>query len=66
LRSSGLVTSWYWELGDGTTSTEPNPIHTYERVDTYQVRLTVGNGAGTSSISQLIKEREVRRARRHH
>ena len=28
--SRGKITSWKWDFGDGTTSTEQNPIHTYD------------------------------------
>ena len=41
----GCPTSWYWEFGDGATSTEPNPSHTYTVPGNYDVSLTVSNGA---------------------
>lgn len=28
--SQGKITSWKWDFGDGTTSTEQNPLHTYK------------------------------------
>ena len=28
--SDGKITSWKWDFGDGTTSTEQNPIHQYK------------------------------------
>jgi len=34
---------WYWDFGDGTTSTLKNPIHTYALKGTYQVSLRVVN-----------------------
>ncbi len=40
-RSSGPVTSWFWEFGDGTTSSEQSPEHTYAEQGRYSVALTV-------------------------
>ncbi|MGB9940207.1 PGF-pre-PGF domain-containing protein [Methanosarcina sp.] len=39
----------YWNFGDGTGSTEINPVHTYSVAGTYTVNLTVSNGNGTAS-----------------
>ena len=39
-RSYGSPSSRLWELGDGSTSTEQNPVHTYSYGGTYTVRLT--------------------------
>lgn len=33
--------AWYWEFGDGTSSTEQNPIHTYADTGYYTVCLTI-------------------------
>jgi PKD repeat protein len=30
--STHTPTSWYWEFGDGNTSTDQNPVHTYDDV----------------------------------
>jgi len=38
--------SWYWVFGDGTTSTEQHPVHTYTEAGTYSVSLKVKNGYG--------------------
>ena len=43
------TTSWVWDFGDGTTSTERNPVHTYDvpgLAATYNVTLTVCNERG--------------------
>lgn len=32
-------TDWIWEFGDGNTSTDFEPVHTYNNVGTYNVRL---------------------------
>ncbi len=44
VKSSKDITSWLWNFGDGTTSTEQNPSHTYTSAGTYTVTLTVDNG----------------------
>lgn len=35
--STGYPDSWFWDFGDGTTSTEQNPAHTYYDPGTYDV-----------------------------
>ena len=35
------IVSWNWAFGDGTTSSEQNPIHSYTYDSTYTVSLTV-------------------------
>lgn len=39
-------TEWFWDFGDGTTSFDPNPTHTYSEPGTYTVVLSVSNSAG--------------------
>ncbi|NTW24685.1 MAG: PKD domain-containing protein, partial [Lentimicrobium sp.] len=39
------ITSWQWNFGDGGTSTQQNPSHTYTTAGTYTVSLTVGDGS---------------------
>ena len=34
------ITGWYWDFGDNTSSTLPNPLHTYANPGTYNVCLT--------------------------
>lgn len=48
--------SWYWVFGDGTTSAEQHPVHTYTEAGTYSVSLKVQNGYGddTSTRSRYI------------
>ena len=56
-KSYGNITSWHWDFGDGTTSTEQNPIHTYQKDGVhYTVTLTV---AGPEGESQCCKVWEV-------
>ena len=40
-------TSWQWEFGDGETSSQQNPTHTYDDEGTYTVKLTVTNSYGS-------------------
>ncbi|AKB34216.1 cell surface protein [Methanosarcina siciliae HI350] len=47
--STGSPTSWSWDFGDGTNSTEQNPSHTYNSTGNYTVSLTVSNDGGSDS-----------------
>ncbi|MBP2132089.1 PKD repeat protein [Methanomicrobium sp. W14] len=53
-QSSGDTTSYYWDFGDGNTSTVSNPSHTYASSGTYEVTLTVCNGDACTSITKSI------------
>ncbi len=48
--SAGNPTTWNWEFGDGTGSSEQNPTHVYPFEGSYDVRLTVANQYGSDSI----------------
>ncbi len=41
------ITSWSWDFGDGTTSSEENPIHTFSTAGTFEVSLTVQSADGS-------------------
>ncbi len=45
--------SFLWDLGDGSTSTEATPSHTYTNVGAYYVSLTVDDGAD-ATIDTLV------------
>ncbi|WP_407281919.1 cobaltochelatase subunit CobN [Methanolobus sp. WCC1] len=47
------ATSWYWDFGDGENSTEQNPVHTYDSVGFFNVKLKVSNSQG-SNIERRI------------
>ena len=49
----GQPLNYSWDFGDGVTSTEANPLHTYQQVGNYTARLTVSDGA-SSSLSNLV------------
>ncbi|MCB0594730.1 MAG: PKD domain-containing protein [Phaeodactylibacter sp.] len=40
-----------WDFGDGNSSVQPNPVHTYAEAGNYEVRLSVYNAAGCRSDS---------------
>lgn len=48
-QSAGLPFSWQWNFGDGGTSTDQDPLHTYTAPGTYTVSLTVENVNGTNT-----------------
>ncbi|MFN8395559.1 MAG: PKD domain-containing protein [Bacteroidia bacterium] len=52
--STGTPTSWAWTFGDGGTSTQQNPSHTYAGPGTYNVCLTVTNSCSTTTACQNI------------
>lgn len=49
--STGTPTAWSWNFGDGETSTEQNPVHTYETIGSYTVTMRASNTAGTYGVS---------------
>jgi len=44
--------AWQWEFGDGATSKEQSPLHTYTVPGTYTVRLRVSNAFGSDTLSR--------------
>ena len=52
--STGNATSWNWTFEGGTpaTSTEQNPVITYNKAGSYAVTLTVGDGNTTSTATR--------------
>ncbi len=47
--------SYFWDFGDGNTSTEFEPIHQYERAGTYDVTLIVTNQYGCNDTLTIEK-----------
>lgn len=48
--------SYLWDFGDGTTSTEKDLIHVFEKAGTFNVSLTVKNAGGqTSVVTKQVK-----------
>lgn len=51
----GSVTRYLWSFGDGTTSTDANPQHTYATPGNYTVRLTVTDNQAATDFEQRVE-----------
>ncbi|WP_162198324.1 PKD domain-containing protein, partial [Methanosarcina sp. 2.H.T.1A.6] len=49
--STGKVSSWTWDFGDGSTSTDQNPTHTYVTLGSYKVTLTATGPGGSNTTT---------------
>ena len=47
-QSTNAPTSWLWNFGDGTTSTQQNPSHQYSAAGVFNVTLTATNAFGNN------------------
>ncbi len=52
--SSGGITGWQWDFGDGNTSTAQNPSHAYGAAGVYEARLTITGPNGSDTATQTI------------
>jgi len=50
----GYIVEWFWNFGDGTTSTQENPTHKFGEGGEYVVRLTVTDDNG--DIDEVAKK----------
>jgi PKD repeat protein len=50
--SSGPITSYVWNFGDGGSSVERNPVHIYTKAGRYTVKLTVSNSASSNTVTK--------------
>lgn len=55
--TTGQLSNWAWDFGDGTTSTAQNPAHTYASGGLYTVTLTGRLSDGT--IGQITKTNAI-------
>ena len=51
-QSTGNITSWLWDFGDGTTSIDRNPIHVFKDPYSYSVSLTVTGPDGSKTTKK--------------
>ncbi|RMG57750.1 MAG: PKD domain-containing protein, partial [Bacteroidetes bacterium] len=54
LDSSLLADTYFWDLGDGHTSTDSLPTHTYPQSGSFVVTLVVGNACGQDTFQQTV------------
>ena len=64
--SLGNPTSWEWYFDDGGTSTEQNPVHTFDEEGEYIVNLAVNNSAGAAGVTLKFKVYGVTQRPRPH
>jgi gliding motility-associated-like protein len=57
IHNPGHVKSWYWEFGDGDTSHRQNPVHLYNRADSFFVKMVTVSDSGCADT--LIKRAVV-------
>jgi PKD repeat protein len=50
-QSSGTITAWSWDFGDGTGSTVRHPSHTYAEPGSFAVTLVVTGPGGSNSLA---------------
>jgi hypothetical protein len=55
--SNSVISSYQWNFGDGSTSSDPEPVHTYAQKGTYGVKLTAYATDGTTA--ELFKENYI-------
>lgn len=53
--SSNNPATWLWAFGDGNTSTEQNPTHTYQFPGSYLVCLSVSSPCGNTQRCELVE-----------
>jgi len=51
--STGQITGWKWDFGDGSQSTEQNPTHQYKLPGEYVVVLNVEGPSGRARFSRI-------------
>lgn len=54
INSSEFASSFSWDFGDGSTSNEENPKHSFSELGDYIVMLSASGDGGTNSVSKTI------------
>lgn len=52
----GEIVTWFWDFGDGSTSTDQNPVHSYAFGGVFEATLTVNDASGQdASTAETIE-----------
>ncbi|MBI1923521.1 PKD domain-containing protein [Candidatus Poribacteria bacterium] len=51
--ADGTITSYAWDFGDSTSSTEQNPTHTYDKAGAYTAKVTVSDNGGAKATAEI-------------
>ncbi|MBD3331153.1 PKD domain-containing protein [Candidatus Peregrinibacteria bacterium] len=51
--STGTIIDYFWDFGDGSTSSQIKPKHTFDTAGTYTVKLEVSDSENTVDIAEL-------------
>jgi len=52
--SDGQITSWNWNFGDGTSSVQQNPVHSFSDYGIYPVNLTIASENCTTTTTYEV------------
>jgi len=52
--SSSNGETWDWDFGDGAHSTEKDPVHNYTTNNSFTVKLTATNSAGSHTATKIV------------
>ena len=54
VNTSSCTSSYFWNFGDSSTSTNPLPIHQYADTGYYNVTLIASNGQSADTLTQIL------------
>ncbi len=54
VNNSFCASSFYWDFGDGTSSTLPLPVHVYADTGVYNITLIASNGAKADTLTKSV------------
>jgi PKD repeat protein len=52
--ADGTIMSYSWNFGDGTSTTNPNPVHVYNSAGTFTAVLTVTDNSGLTDTDSVV------------